>query len=217
MLPELPLICTCSFITAFVSFVHLSQAYVITLDATAENECFHERVSTGTKLGFTFEVMDGGFYDVDVEIRDPLNAILHRDEKASEGKFTIEANADGVHQFCFSNKMSSHTPKVIAFDIDKTEPQKPRSQKDGQKKDGESEDTETESIASMLEGLISSSIAARHDVRYLTIRDRVHRKISERTNSTVVWWAGLEFILLLAVTLGQVWYLKRFFEIRRKA
>lgn len=218
MLPRLlSKIHTCSIVIA-LSCLRLSQAYVLTLDAGAENECFHERVPVGTKLGFSFEVMEGGFYDVNVEIRDPTNAILHRDEKASEGKFTIEANTEGPHQFCFSNKKTSQTPKIIVFDIDKTAPHKVRSQKDGGKKDGEGkDDKESESIASMLEGLIDSAIVARHDVRYLTIRDRVHRKVSEATNSTVIWWAGLEFILLLAVTLGQVWYLKRFFEIRRKA
>ena len=42
-------------------------AYYLTIDAHAE-ECFFDRVSTGTKMGLTFEVIDGGFYDIDVKI-----------------------------------------------------------------------------------------------------------------------------------------------------
>ena len=42
-------------------------AYYLTIDAHAE-ECFFDRVTTGTKMGLTFEVIDGGFYDIDVKI-----------------------------------------------------------------------------------------------------------------------------------------------------
>lgn len=43
------------------------KAYYLTIDAHAE-ECFFDRVTTGTKMGLTFEVIDGGFYDIDVKI-----------------------------------------------------------------------------------------------------------------------------------------------------
>lgn len=198
----------------FTSFISAS-AYMITLDAGVENECFHERVPVGTKLGFSFEVIEGGFYDVDVEIKDPQNVILHRDERASNGKFTIEANLDGPYQFCFSNKKSSYTPKIIIFDIDKSDALKKRVSQASDDKDKEA--SETAKLSDMVGNLMLATISARHDVRYLTARDKVHRKVSEETNRTIVWWSGLEFLLLLGVTLGQVWYLKRFFEIRRKA
>lgn len=206
----------CIYLIAISSLLTKAEAYIITIDAGGAEECFHERVVVGTKLGFIFEVMEGGFYDIDVEIKDPYNVVLHRDEKASEGKFTIEANQEGPHHFCFSNKKSSQTPKVIIFDIDKTEPYTSGSQ-NRPSKDGETSNSETQVLENMLNNLVRAALAARHDVRYLSVRDRVHRKISEATNSTVIWWAGLEFILLLTVTLGQVWYLKRFFEIRRTA
>lgn len=43
------------------------RAYYLTIDAHAE-ECFFDRITTGTKMGLTFEVIDGGFYDIDVKI-----------------------------------------------------------------------------------------------------------------------------------------------------
>ena len=42
-------------------------AYFVTVDAHAE-ECFFDHVGSGTKLGLTFEVAEGGFLDIDVEV-----------------------------------------------------------------------------------------------------------------------------------------------------
>ena len=210
----------------FTQLFSLTQAYLITVDAGIENECFHERVPIGTKLGFSFEVVEGGFFDIDIEIKDPANVILHQDERSSSGKFTIEATMEGPYQFCFSNKRSSLAPKVMIFDIDtalpgtRTDTTTAPGGQAGDSKDAKSDtadDSETSKLFKMVDQLMMSTITARHDVRYLTVRDRVHRKINEKTNRTIVWWSGIEFILLLSVTVGQVLYLKRFFEIRRKA
>lgn len=41
--------------------------YFVTVDAHSE-ECFFDKVSSGTKLGLTFEVVEGGFLDIDVKV-----------------------------------------------------------------------------------------------------------------------------------------------------
>lgn len=193
------------------SLISTVQTYTINIDAGIENECFHERVPIGTKLGFSYEVVEGGFYDIDVDIRDPSNVILYQEDRSSSGKLTIEANIDGPYKFCFSNVKSSYTPKSVIFDIDKA------NVSDTTKSDGNKEDDEITKVVNMADSLMLAAISSRHDVRYLLARDRVHRKVNDQTNSRIVWWSGIEFILLLLVSLGQVWYLRRFFEIRRKA
>ena len=42
-------------------------AYFLVIDAHAE-ECFFDRITSGTKMGLTFEVVEGGFLDIDVTI-----------------------------------------------------------------------------------------------------------------------------------------------------
>lgn len=194
-----------------LSLISTIHAYTITIDAGIENECFHEKVPLGMKLGFSYEVIEGGFYDIDVEIRDPNNVILHQEDRSSNGKLVIEANIDGPYRFCFSNVRSSYNPKTIIFDIDKTDSH------GALKSVGTKEDDEVTKVVNMAENLMLAVISSRHDTRYLTARDNVHRKINDNTNAKIVLWSGIEFILLLLVSLGQVWYLRRFFEIRRKA
>lgn len=193
----------------------LTQGYMIKIDAATENECFHERVEKGVKLGFSYEVMDGGFYDVDVHITDPNNVVVHSDEKSSNGKLTFESDLQGAYEFCFGNKLSSRAPKSIIFDIDRSDVVKPKAESTDPAKPDEND--ETAKLKSMVDNLLLATVSGRHDVRYLVARDKVHRKINEESNSRIVLWSIVEFLLLLGVTLGQVWYLKRFFETRRKA
>ena len=42
--------------------------YFVTIDAHAE-ECFFDKVTSGTKLSLMFEVAEGGFLDIDVKVR----------------------------------------------------------------------------------------------------------------------------------------------------
>lgn len=46
------------------------------------------------------------------------------------------------------------------------------------------------------------------------VRERVHRNTAESTNSRVKWWSIFQLAVLLAEGIFQVWWLKRFFEVR---
>ena len=55
---------------AFILILTLFQVccgYFITIDAHDE-ECFYDKVASGTKMSLTFEVVEGGFLDVDVTV-----------------------------------------------------------------------------------------------------------------------------------------------------
>jgi p24 family protein beta-1 len=56
----------CSLFCLLVSFNYLN-AYFLTIDAHSE-ECFFDKVKSGTRLGLTFEVIEGGFLDIDVKV-----------------------------------------------------------------------------------------------------------------------------------------------------
>jgi len=186
-----------------------SQAYFIAIDAN-EEKCFFERVNAGTKMGLMFEVAEGGFLDIDVVITGPDHKEIYKGVRESSGKYTFAAHMDGTYTYCFSNKMSTMTPKMVLFTIDVTSAQENKVDPNAPGQDGEGQKLEE-----MIRELSNALTSVKHEQEYMEVRERVHRGINENTNSRVVIWAVFEAIVLVAMTAGQVFYLKRFFEVRR--
>ena len=57
-----------SFILILTVVVNHGFCYFVTVDAHAE-ECFFDRATKGSTLGLTFEVAEGGFLDIDIEVK----------------------------------------------------------------------------------------------------------------------------------------------------
>lgn len=176
--------------------------HLITIDAHQE-ECFHERLQRGSKIKFTFEVLDGGSLDIDLNIKDPSNNVIHSEYKQSSGRYTIEANQDGPHTYCFGNKMSSLETKIVMFNVEFTDA----------KKESDHEQDKLNNMVTELTGLVTG---VKHEMDFLAARDRLHRRISELINQRVAMWSFFEVALSLIVAVGQNYYVKRFFEVRRK-
>ncbi|XP_046672512.1 transmembrane emp24 domain-containing protein 2-like isoform X1 [Homalodisca vitripennis] len=184
------------------------EAYFITVDAHAE-ECFFEKVEIGTKLGLTFEISEGGFLDIDVKIVGPDGKVIYQGERETSGKYTFAAHLPGKYTYCFSNQMSTMTPKVVMFDMEVGD-----SPKTDVKAEGE-ETADHTKMEEMIKELTTSLTGVKHEQEYMSVRDRIHRSINESTNSRVVLWSFFEAFVLFTMTMGQVYYLKRFFEVRR--
>ena len=124
------------------------------------------------------------------------------------------ADMQGPIRFCFSNKISTVTHKVVMFSIDVTEATAA----------GEEDEDETHSkvdlvklklsgdylsqLETMMGDLASQMTTVKHEQEYMEVRERIHRAINENTNSRVVLWAFFESLVLIAMTVGQVYYLK---------
>ena len=184
------------------SLLRYSCSYFIEIDAHAE-ECFFDIVKAQTKIGITFEVVEGGFYDIDILIFDPDDRPIHSGVRESNGKYTFAAANDGPYKYCFSNKMSTMTPKVVKFSVDMMEPTS------SEVAGGQA------SLENMIQELSKGLTLVKHEQEYMEVRERIHRMINDNTNSRVVWWSFFEALILFLVTIGQIYYLKRFFEVRR--
>ncbi|XP_026754891.1 transmembrane emp24 domain-containing protein 2 [Galleria mellonella] len=192
-------------ILAFIS-LNTASCYTITVDAHAE-ECFFENVEADTKMGLTFEIAEGGFLDIDVTITGPDGTVIYRGERESSGMYTFSAPTSGRYTYCFSNKMSTMTPKVVMFNLEVGD----TPHKTGEKED----DVNHNKLEDMIKELATTLKTVKHEQEYMQVRDRIHRSINENTNSRVVLWSIFEASVLLLMTLGQVYYLKRFFEVQR--
>lgn len=199
---------TILFTACLAVFLNSGACYFITVDAHAE-ECFFDKVEAGTKLGLTFEIAEGGFLDIDVRIVGPDNKVIYQGERETSGKFTFAAHTPGVYTYCFSNKMSTMTPKVVMFNMAIGEAPKEADAAAGSDADS------NKKLEDMIRELSGTLTGVKHEQEYMQVRDRIHRAINESTNSRVVMWSFFEALILVAMTLGQVYYLKRFFEVRR--
>lgn len=192
---------------ALALLIPTSEAFYITVDAHAE-ECFFDKVKVGSKLGLMFQVAEGGFLDIDVRIEGPDGKNLYEGERESNGKYTFAAHMDGVYRYCFSNKMSTMTPKIVMFTMEILDAV-------AEKEGGADDESSHNKLESMIKELGTALTSVKHEQDYMNVRDKIHRTINESTNSRVVLWSFFEALVLVSMTIGQVYYLKRFFEVRR--
>lgn len=45
-----------------------------------------------------FEILDGGFNDIEIIITDPQDKVIHEGDKETSGKYTFSANTAGVYK-----------------------------------------------------------------------------------------------------------------------
>ncbi|XP_057388685.1 transmembrane emp24 domain-containing protein 2-like [Balaenoptera acutorostrata] len=132
---------------------------------------------------------------------------------------SIDAHAEE----CFFKRVTSGTKMGLIFDVaeggfldinmEATGPEN----KGIYKADRESrQDMETEAHQNKLEEMINELLAVamtavKHEQDNRGVQERIHRAINDNTNSRVVLWSFFEALVLVAMTLGQIYYLKRLF------
>jgi len=196
------------FCTILLQLFKYSESYFVVVDAHSE-ECFFDRVEAGTKMGVMFETIEGGFLDIDILITGPDGKPIYQGERESSGKYAFAAHDTGIYTYCFSNKMSTVTPKTVMFTIEIGDAP---SGTVGAANEADAGHTKLEDMIRELAGTLTG---VKHEQEYMNVRDKIHRSINESTNSRVVMWSTFEALVLVIMTVGQVYYLKRFFEVRR--
>jgi len=176
-----------------------------------EEHCFFESLNEKDAFTVRFQVKKGGFLDIDLMISSPSEKVLHAAQRQTEQRLTFTAEQSGVYKVCFGNKFSSLTTKVVVFQIDVSS------------KSSTSPKTELEAARTDDVNLVSKGVFELGDelagveeaLRDLRGRMYVHHNTNESTNVRVFYWGIFEAVMTVSVSLFQVWYIKRFFEVRR--
>ncbi|KAF2074047.1 hypothetical protein CYY_004661 [Polysphondylium violaceum] len=172
-----------------------------------EEQCIYEDIAQDAIFTAMFQVVAGGFNDIDFTIISPDKRVDYQGTRESEGKITRRSNYPGVYSFCFSNKMSSLTDKTVSFKLSLGDDSPMRREI---AKKGDVSPLER-SIMLLSDGV--NAVKAEQD--YFRIREAYHRNTAESTNSRVLWWSVFEAFVLLSMSIWQIYYLKRFFEVKR--
>ncbi|XP_017150307.1 transmembrane emp24 domain-containing protein 2 [Drosophila miranda] len=194
----------------FALLLESAGGFLITVDAH-EEICFHEHVLENERITISFEVMEGGFKDIGVSIKGPEGELLHHSDRDSVGSFTFSASKRGVFTLCFDNQLSTLTPKVLMFQFHVirglayyTDPQR------------RGDDVLEQAIVQlMINELSGKMIAVKQEQEYMHVRYRGHLAVSDSVHFRIVSWSIFGPSMLLIMTVLEVYYLKRFFEVRR--
>ncbi|ORC88270.1 cop-coated vesicle membrane protein p24 precursor [Trypanosoma theileri] len=179
-------------------------------------ECFIEDISAvGVKVFLHYLVVSGGSLDIDVTITGPGNDLIWTSQRDPEGRVLFKTRAIGRHTFCFSNKMSTITEKVVAFSIMVGNGESSGGVgapiNSGEQPSAKGKDPLERSIMRIQQGLRE----VQEVQRYLRGRERVHRATTEVANTRVVLWSTLEIVVIALMGVGNVWYLRRMLNKRR--
>eukprot|EP01132_Coremiostelium_polycephalum_P002689 gene2689-3335_t len=169
-------------------------------------ECIYEEIGVDVSFTAMFQVTQGGFNDIDFTIISPDKRIVYSGVRETEGAKTLRSSYAGVYSFCFSNKMSSLTDKTVSFMlvVGDNSPMRDVAKK------GDLTPL-TRSIMLLSDGVN----AIKNEQTYFRMREAAHRNTAESTNSRILWWSVFEAFLLVAMSIWQIYYLRRFFEIKR--
>ncbi|KAL2167243.1 hypothetical protein VTG60DRAFT_1567 [Thermothelomyces hinnuleus] len=170
-------------------------------------ECFHENLHSGDKMTVTFQVGDrefgsAGNLDIDFWITNPVGGYEVNDKSVSNGDFTFNARHDGKYVYCFGNEHWGASSKEVSFNVhgivyvsEADAPQDPL-------------EAEVRKLSEMLERV-------KDEQAYIVVRERTHRNTAESTNSRVKWWNIFVIGVVIGESVFQVWWLRRFFEVKR--
>lgn len=181
--------------------------YVYTLSIEikpGEVDCYYEDLEVGERVTISYEVGDGGNLDIDFWISDPSGSIVTSVSRTTSDTRSLTANVEGKYTYCFGNEFSTGSSKKVAFNV----------HENFQKIHDSIKET-TDPLEKELAELAESIFDVKAKQEYIVFRERQHRDTAESTNARVKWWSIGQLVLLVSVCLWQVYYLKRFFEVKR--
>ncbi|KAG5496264.1 hypothetical protein JKF63_02565 [Porcisia hertigi] len=170
--------------------------------------CFHEDApGVGVKMFLHYMVTSGAALDIDCKILAPDKSLVWESERSSEDRVLFKSRMTGSYAFCFSNRMSTLTSKVVSFSVMVGDGDAPGA---SPSKEGKT-DALQRSIKRLQKGL--HEIMELQD--FLSSREQRHRATAEVGNTRVVLFCFLEILFIVGMGVGSVIYLRRMFVTKR--
>lgn len=192
--------------------------FTFTLPA-GQRECFFQPMKSGATLELEYQVLDGASLDVDFYLIAPDGAIVLSETRQSDGVHTVET-VDGDYQFCFDNTFSRLSEKVIFFELILDHMNEEGNNQEDWKNYVVGADLLDMKLEDILEtinsvkGRLGKSLQIQTLLKAFEARDR---NIQESNYDRVTFWSMVNLLVMVVVSVIQVYLLKSLFEDKRKS
>ncbi|XP_077309029.1 transmembrane emp24 domain-containing protein 5 [Lithobates pipiens] len=192
--------------------------FTFTLPA-GQRECFFQPMKSGATLELEYQVLDGASLDVDFYLIAPDGDIVLSETRQSDGVHTVET-IDGDYQFCFDNTFSRLSEKVIFFELILDHMNEEGNNQEDWKNYVVGADLLDMKLEDILEtinsvkGRLGKSLQIQTLLKAFEARDR---NIQESNYDRVTFWSMVNLLVMVVVSVIQVYLLKSLFEDKRKS
>lgn len=194
-----------SSILSLFALSSLASAHIALLPPRGK-ECFYETLKTNDELSVSFQVGDRDRdateqLHCDFWIQSPSGKIIKSLTDATHANINIKAKESGKHVYCFSNEDSNMKTKDVSFNVH-----------------GviyvDVNDNSDNNLETSIRKLLELVYDVKNEQNYIVVRERTHRNTAESTNSRVKYWSSIQLAVVVLNSLFQVFYLKKFFEVK---
>ncbi|MBA0625876.1 hypothetical protein Godav_003625 [Gossypium davidsonii] len=140
-----------------------------------------------------------------LQVTSPFGNNLHHNENATHGQFAFTTSESGNYLACFWKDGSHQKDSELTLGVDwKTG----IAAKDWESVAKKEKIEGVELVLRRLQGIVET---IRGNLIYLRDREADMREVSEATNARVAWFSIMSLGVCIAVSVLQIWYLKRYF------
>jgi len=191
-------------------FLYSSSA--LTVEVKSESsECYSLELEKGTRFSGNYEVLTEDFEwdSVDVKVTGPTphRTVHYTSTGKEEGSFSLEAADSGDHVLCLTNTDGAEDV-VLGFAL----------RSDELSPDAAPGVATEENVKSMIQ--VANELTQGLDMladhqEFMRVREDTHRQTVARTSDKLMWWSGTEAVVLSAMSIWQILYIRTFFETKR--
>ena len=190
-------------VIGIVSLLCGSVSAITTKIDAGKELCIRQNIGKDIPLSFSFWVSAGGLLDIDATIKDGSGRVIQQWKTVSKGEYQARGDATNTRfEFCFSNTMARYTPKWVSFSLIEGLHPSAASAEHLDPIERKSIDVST---------LVDGLMVGQKEIRRI---EHDHRNTVEDTNDRVLLWSVIETVALIFMGLVQVFFMKRFLEVR---
>ncbi|ETN03685.1 hypothetical protein PPTG_15905 [Phytophthora nicotianae INRA-310] len=174
------------------------------------SECFSvEAESFKHGISLNYEVLRGVADELETELTDGKDQVVYA-RKGTSGRYMSPIGEGGMHSVCFKNERSPVGDVVIGFSFHADDPShEVLSNADATKI------KQVQELEDIVYELSVNLDTVKDTQAFMKAITNHHNQLIMSTHNRVMWWTLVEMIVLTAVSMAQISFLRRTLEVRR--